>query len=267
MNPAEYARMHALEDWYWWFVARRAAAGQFIRDHAPQERPLKILDAGCGTGGMLDVYRSWPDAEATGIDLSPEALRFSRERGHDRLVGADLTRLPFRSNVFDVVSALDVIEHVPDDRAAVDEINRVLRPGGILVASVPAYQFLWGPHDEALHHQRRYQSRQFMELLNSSGLHVDKQTYLLTALFPLAAAARMATRNRKYDSSTAALPKVHSLVNNALIGVQAAELAIARRASLPFGLSLLSVARKPLPSRMPFAAVEEGVAIPAAASY
>src|SRR5688500_12406440 len=99
MNPAEYARMHALEDWYWWFVARRAAAARFILDHAPANRPLTVLDAGCGTGGMLDLYRGW-NAEVTGIDLSPEALRFSRERGHERLVGADLTRLPFRSGSF-----------------------------------------------------------------------------------------------------------------------------------------------------------------------
>lgn len=265
MNPAEYARMHALEDWYWWFVARRAAAARFILDHAPPERPLKILDAGCGTGGMLDLYRQWPDAEATGIDLSPEALRFSRERGHQRLVGADLTRLPFRSNSFDVVSALDVIEHVPDDKRAVDEIDRVLSPGGILVASVPAYQFLWGPHDEALHHQRRYHGRQFQELLNSAGLHVEKQTHLLSALFPVAAAARIATRHRKYNSSEAGLPKVPSLINNALIGVQAAELEIARRASLPFGLSLLAVARKPLPARAPIAAVEDGMPLPVGA--
>jgi len=256
--------MHALEDWYWWFVARRAAAARFLQDYAPPERPLRILDAGCGTGAMLDLYGRWPDTEVTGIDLSPEALRFSRERGHSRLVGADLTRLPFRSGTFDVVSALDVIEHVADDQAAVREINRVLRPGGILVASVPAYQFLWGPHDEALHHHRRYHAKQFQKLLHAEGLRVAKQTHLLTALFPLAAAVRLATRGRKHQSHEAGLPKVPAFINRALIGFQAAELAVARRASLPFGLSLLAVARKPAPARAPIAAVEEGVVAPAA---
>jgi SAM-dependent methyltransferase len=264
MNPAEYERMHALEDWYWWFVARRRAAAQFIRDHAPEGSPLRILDAGCGTGGMLDLYRQWPDTEAVGADFSPEALRFSRERGHKRLVGADLMRLPFRSGSFDVVSALDVIEHVPDDVVALEEIQRVLRPGGILVASVPAYQFLWGPHDEALHHYRRYHSRQFQELIHGAGLRVEKQTHLLTALFPLAAAARLAARGRKAEDG-AGLPKVPPLVNRALIGFQAAELEIARRASLPFGLSLLAVARKPAAVRAPLAAREEGVVVPVAA--
>jgi len=265
MNPSEYARMYALEDWYWWFVARREAAGQFIRDHAPPERPLNILDAGCGTGGMLDLFAKWPDAVATGADVSADALRFSHGRGHRRLVGADLMLLPFRSGTFDVATALDVIEHVPDDARAVQEISRVLRPGGILVASVPAYQFLWGPHDEALHHRRRYAGNEFRSLLEASGLRVERQTYLLSALFPLAAAVRLATRGRKPDEAAAALPRVPEFINRSLIGLQAAELAVARRVSLPFGLSVLAVARKPVPVavRKRITAAEEGV--PAAA--
>jgi len=263
MNPAEYARMHAMEDWYWWFVARRAATAQFVRDFAPPERPLRILDAGCGTGGMLDLYSGWPDAVATGADMSQEALNFSRQRGHQRLVGADLTLLPFRSGSFDVVTAMDVVEHVPDDGRALAEISRVLRPGGIFVASVPAYQFLWGPHDEALHHCRRYSSGQFQKLIHDSGLRVEKQTYLLTALFPAAAAMRLATRKRQRKDAAAGLPPVSPAVNRMLIGFQAAELAVARRASLPFGLTVLAVARKPVPVRVTHPALEEGVVAPA----
>ncbi|MCC2668215.1 MAG: type 11 methyltransferase [Armatimonadetes bacterium] len=259
MNPEEYARMHALEDWYWWFVARRDAAARMLLDHAPPERPLRILDAGCGTGGMMDLYRTWPDPEVTGDDFSPDALRFSHGRGHHRLVGGDLTLLPFRTGSFDVVSALDVIEHVEQDARAVSEIARVLRPGGILVATVPAYQFLWGPHDEALHHMRRYTAGQFNRVIHDSGLRVEKSTYLLTALFPLAAAARLLGRKRKPEDAAAALPKVPPAVNRALIGFQAAELQLARLAPLPFGLTVMAVARKPVPARLPLSSVEEGV--------
>ncbi|MFN3652105.1 MAG: class I SAM-dependent methyltransferase [Armatimonadota bacterium] len=262
MNPVEYERMHALEDWYWWFVARRKAAARFILDHAPAERPLRILDAGCGTGGMLDLFRDWPEVEAYGIDLSPDALHFSRSRGHRRLAGGDLTVLPFRTGTYDVVTALDVVEHVPDDQRAVEELARVLRPGGILVASVPAYQALWGPHDEALHHQRRYHGSQFRELVRRSGLHVEKQTYLLSGLFPLAVAARLASRSRSGES--AKLPQVPPIVNRALIRFQDAELALARRLPLPFGLSILCVARKPVPARMPLSLAEEGFPVRAA---
>jgi SAM-dependent methyltransferase len=257
MNPAEYARMYALEDWYWWFVARRAAAARFLRDHAPPERPLRVLDAGCGTGGMLDLLRTWPDTIATGADLSPESLRFTRERGHRRLAGADLALLPFPDGSFDGVTALDVLEHVPDDARALREIARVLRPGGVLVASVPAYPFLWGPHDEALHHRRRYRAGDFGRRVRENGLLVEKQTYLVTALFPLAAAARLAARGRKAKES-AGLPRVPGFVNRALIGLQAAELAVARRVSLPFGLSVLTVARKPAPARAALLPAEEG---------
>ncbi len=262
MNPGEYARMHALEDWYWWFVARRQAAVRFLLDFAPAERPLRVLDAGCGTGGLLDLFQGMAGVEAVGADLSPDALRLSHGRGHHRLVGADLTLLPFRTSSFDAVTALDVIEHVPDEERALGEISRVLRPGGVLVASVPAYQFLWGPHDDALHHQRRYTAPQFCGRIQGSGLVVEKQTYLLTALFPLAAAARLTAR-RKEDSS-AGLPMVPRPLNRALIALQAAELAVARRASLPFGLSVVVVARKPVPARVKLRSVEERIPVPAA---
>ncbi len=259
MNPAEYARMHALEDWYWWFVARRQAAAQFLRDHAPPDQPLHVLDAGCGTGGMLELYGKWPDVIATGADLSPDALAFSRSRGHTRLVNADLGLLPFRTGTFSAVTALDVIEHIADDGRAIREISRVLRPGGILVASVPAYQFLWGPHDEALHHQRRYTAVEFRTLVQAAGLRVEKQTYLLAALFPIAAGLRLATRRRKLDGG-ALLPRVPHLVNRALIGLQAVELSLARHTSLPFGLTVLTVARKPVPARVLLPSLEERLA-------
>jgi ubiquinone/menaquinone biosynthesis C-methylase UbiE len=254
--------MYPLVDWYWWVVARRTAAVQFLKDHAPEERPLRILDAGCGTGGLLDVLAQWPDAEVTGVDFAPEALSFCRQRGHHRLVGSDLTVLPFRSESFDVVTALDVLEHVPNDARALDEIFRVLRPGGILVASVPAYQFLWGPHDEALHHCRRYTAPQFAEVVHRSGLRVEKETYLLSALFPVAAVMRLATKRRSHGS--AGLPQVGPVLNRALLGIQNAELAVARKASLPFGLTVLAVARKPAPVLLPVSLPDDVVvAVPA----
>jgi len=261
MNTEEYARMHALEDWYWWFVARRNAASQALRDFAPPERPLRILDAGCGTGGMLDLYRTWPDAEAVGLDFSPDALSFSRGRGHSQLVGGDLMLLPFRTGTFDVVNALDVVEHIENDGRALEEIARVLRPGGILVATVPAYQFLWSAHDEALHHQRRYTAPQFANLIRQSGLHVERLTYLVTTLFPMAAVARCMGRRRGSGDSVAKLPKVPPMVNRALIGLHDAEFALSRLVPLPFGLTVLAVARKPVPARVPLATAEEGIPV------
>src|SRR5207245_5227882 len=95
MNPQEYDRMRQLEDWYWWFVARREAALRFTEDFRPRREPLRILDAGCGTGALLDLLQKRPGAEVYGLDYSGQALAYTRERGHRHLVQADLTRLPF----------------------------------------------------------------------------------------------------------------------------------------------------------------------------
>ena len=236
--------MRALEDWYWWFVARRAAALRFLSDYAPSGDPRQILDAGCGTGALLEALRRLPDFEAVGLDFSEAALDFCRERGYGRLVRGDLEAMPFTGAQFDAVTALDVIEHVPDDIAAAREIARVLKPGGILVASVPAYPFLWSNHDVALHHRRRYYRAGMVRLLEGAGLRIEKSTYLLTALFPLAAAQRLAARMVR-PAAEAGLPPVPQWLNRFLVALQNAELSISRRVNLPWGLTIMVVARKP----------------------
>lgn len=267
MNPAEYERMYALEDWYWWFVARRTAAAAFLRDHLPSQRPLHVLDAGCGTGALLDLLATWPDTAATGLDCSHLALLRCLQRGHSRLAAGDLTRIPFRDECFDAVTALDVLEHVEDDAAAAAELWRVLRPGGVLVASVPAYQLLWGPHDEALHHFRRYEARGISTLLGRAGFRVEYLTFLLCGLFPAAALHRLVQRGLRTlphpggsrVRNGALVPVVPRALNRALIAFHGCELAVARRWRLPWGLSLLAVGRKPAPERVCLRLPEEGV--------
>jgi SAM-dependent methyltransferase len=236
--------MRALEDWYWWFVARRRAALRFLEDYAPPGRDLTILDAGCGTGALLEAFQSCPATAAVGLDFAEEALRFCRQRGHARLVRGDLTALPFEDARFDVATALDVIEHVPDDVSAVREIARVLKPGGLLVATVPAYPFLWSAHDVALHHYRRYRLSQAMRLISGAGLVVVKGTYLLSLLFPLAAGQRLLTR-RRGGPAHAGLPPVPGWLNSFLIRLQWLELQMARKANLPWGLTVAIAARRP----------------------
>src|SRR5438067_3051164 len=221
--------MRALEDWYWWFVARRTAALRFLADYAPRVEPCRILDAGCGTGALLEALRAEPGRETVGLDFAEAALQFCRERGYDRLVRGDLTALPFAGAQFHAVTALDVIEHVEDDKAAVGEIARVLRPGGILVATVPAYRFLWSGHDVALHHYRRYSRSEVVALLIGAGLEIEKSTYMLTGLFPIAALQRLLARLRRGREAAAGLPPVPRWLNALLIHLQRAELALARR--------------------------------------
>jgi SAM-dependent methyltransferase len=245
MNSEEYARMHAFEDWYWWFVARRQVALTFARDYQPGRRPLRVLDAGCGTGALLERMSQEPDEDVYGVDFSREALAFSHEPGQSRLVQGDLTALPFASDSFDLVTALDVVEHVERDVDALREICRVLRPGGVLLMSVPAYPFLWSSHDTALHHKRRYSTGTMAPRLKQAGLALVKSTYLLAFLFPAIALFRAADRLRRRERRPQAhLISIPPVVNRLLIGLQEAELAVARRMSLPFGVSLFCVARK-----------------------
>lgn len=244
MNPDEYARMHQFEDWYWWFVARRQAALRFARDFRPAGQSLRVLDAGCGTGGLMARLAQEPGAEVYGLDLSRDALAFTRGRGQPRLVQGDVTALPFADDSFDLVTALDVVEHVEQDEQALAEIRRVLRPGGVLLMSVPAYPFLWSSHDAALHHRRRYTASGLLRRLRAAELTAAKLTYLLTFLFPLIALVRLADRFRRRRPPRTHLVPLPALINRLLIALQEVELSLARRLSLPFGVSLFCVAQK-----------------------
>src|SRR5437588_5414835 len=145
MNADEYERMFRLEDSYWWFVGRHDLVLTTLRNRfgARPERKLTILDIGCGTGAMSRKLQDGEWGDVVSADFSPLALSFSKRRGLCRLCASDAMRLPFRDNSFDLIVALDILEHVSDDAAALKEFHRVLKPGGTIVATVPAYQSLW----------------------------------------------------------------------------------------------------------------------------
>src|SRR5919108_5991801 len=161
MLVEEYRRMYEAEETHFWFRGTRAIVLDQVRHLFNQ--PLHVVDVGCGTGGTLSLLpSSW---KATGVDVADDALKFAKTRKHFRLVQASAMALPFDGNRFDLAFALDVVEHCSDDAAAARELHRVLKPGGLLVATVPAFQALFGPHDVALAHYRRYRRPQLCGLL------------------------------------------------------------------------------------------------------
>jgi len=250
MNIDEYAKMYRLEDEHWWFVARRnlivRALARFSSTKTTPQA-ARVLDVGCGTGGMLD--RLQPFGEVLGLDLEATALAFCRQRGYTRLVQASATAMPFAADTFDVAVALDVLEHIPDHAAAAREIARVLKPGGALFVTVPAYRSLWSGHDVALMHQRRYVAREVVALLEQAGLYVEHLTYTVSILFPLAYLVRMVQRRLRPGAPPRAdVRSTPPLLNRALLGLQDAESRIALVSQIPYGLSILAVARKPLES-------------------
>lgn len=192
MKPVEYRRMFEAEERQWWYAGQRAVALALLEPWA-RERRLLLLDAGCGTGfNLVALARFGP---TLGIDLSEEAISFCRERGV-RAVRGSVLRLPFRAEAFEAVTSFDVIYHdwVGDDRAAVAEMARVLRPGGALLVRVPALELLRGAHDAEVLTRRRYTLGELRALVAGCGLRVQRSTYCNSLLFPLLLARRTLDR-------------------------------------------------------------------------
>lgn len=248
MNHEEYERMYRFEDTYWWFVARRRLIVSLLEAVYPQDGRQRLLDIGCGTGAMLDMLS--PFGSVVGADFAPQALEFCRTRGDYPLARADVRCLPFAEASFDAVTAMDVIEHIDDDKAATTEIFRVLRPGGRLFVTVPAYRFLWSEHDEALHHYRRYTAPHLKDLFQRVGFQVTRLSYTISSLFPPIAAYRFISnllpKRRTGGEKKADLVHVSHQVNAALLALCDWETRLVRHASLPFGVTVVCVAEKPL---------------------
>lgn len=241
MNSEEYERMYRLEDTYWWFVGRHNLVQTFLREKYGHRSDLRILDIGCGTGAMSKKLTE--HGSVVSADFSPLALDFSRRRGITELCAADAMRLPFRDRSFDVIVALDILEHLSDDQAALSEFQRVLKPGGRVIATVPAYKSLWSGHDVALMHFRRYVSREVRERFTLARLKIEKLSYAMTLLYPIAWAFRRVGKLRKSEPK-ASLVHVPGFANRMLVGLLAGENAVIRRFSLPFGLSVFCMAER-----------------------
>lgn len=257
MNVEEYHKMRALESTYWWFRARRHIILTILREVMGKEigagsSPRCILDIGCGTGMLMEDLAHF--GRVCGLDFSPVALNYCKQRGLSRLARADVQAMPIRSQSVDLVTALDLVEHVPDDRRLMAELYRILAPGALALLTVPAHPSLWSDHDVALHHHRRYTKRAFRELLNEAGFQVLRYSYMMMTIYPAAAAFRYAKRvlpsARRPHTDEFPLP---SWLNESLRLLVSAEASLLRRWNLPCGLSLVAVVRKPV------AATNEGV--------
>lgn len=262
MNPEEYRRMHELESHYWWFVGRREIVRNLLqetlKDRAERDA-LSLLDIGCGTGANLPMLAQaiGIKGRVTALDYSALALEFAQAQLGDspsiHLLRSDATHLPFAEEQFDIVTMLDVLEHVEEDGTAVREIYRILKPGGSFILTVPAYQNLWSAHDEALHHFRRYEYAGLRSLLHGAGFQVWRQSFAMSLMPPIAWFWRRfvlplkptrRARDAKRHSEGAVLPQIPDFANSLLIRYLALEGKIIRQRPLKFGTSLVAIARK-----------------------
>lgn len=244
MEAAEYRQRYEIEESYWYFVSQHRLLCSVVSSFSVSGG--KILDAGCGTGRLLTLMESY--GRGYGLDLSGEALAFCRERGLQRLTRTDLScGVPFQDGTFDVITAVDVLEHLGREAEALKDFFRTLKSGGRVLIAVPAYMFLWSDHDVAAHHKRRYSRRQLIRVLSEAGFFVERITYSMTLLFPLAVAFRMLRKLWKGQGPprTDLFLSLPSVVNWTLIGISCFEAVLLRRMNFPFGVSLLCVARRP----------------------
>lgn len=247
MQPREYDIMYTLETTYWWHTGMMAIMEQIL---APTFTPgSKLLDVGCGTGAKLMLLKKYCDT--WGIDIHQRAVELSQRRGLGNIQQGDATRLPFADAEFSHVICCEVLQNLPDDAAGVAEAFRVLRPGGHYYISEQAYPILRSQHDISQEAVRRYTRARLREMLGASGFHVTRMTSANTILFPLLAAWRLASKlahppeRVKPEESRSDLKPLPAPVNMFLRSILEAERLMLKKANLPFGLTVITLARKP----------------------
>jgi SAM-dependent methyltransferase len=207
------------------------------------KKPKTLLDIGCGTGVLLKAFSTISDVY--GLDLSSVAVNYCRKRGLNRTVIADAKYPCFRKNAFDLITMIEVLEHVEDDERALISLRQILKPRGLLILTVPAFQFLWSDRDVKLHHKRRYTKRNLSDKIKLAGLNLVFCNYidifLFLPLWCIASANRIFANSVKFQTYEVSFP---GLINNLMLNICRMERKIYTRFNFPIGVSLACVAQR-----------------------
>ena len=244
MDSGTFASEAAHEASHWWFVGRRRLfAREILGSGLPNN--CAVLDVGTSTGTNLRMLRDIGYRNVVGLDYSAEAIAFCESKGFGPVEQGDIRAMPFAPESFDLVLATDIIEHIDDDAKALSEIARVLKPGGLVLITVPAFPSLWGLQDRVAQHKRRYRRPQLLARISGAGLNVESSYHFNYVLFlPIFLARRLidlfglkASSEAEYNS-----PALNWIFKH----VFAFDVLSARRLKPPFGVSILALVRKPL---------------------
>jgi SAM-dependent methyltransferase len=244
MNREEYEVMYRVEGQHWWYLGMERITCSLLDRVVGGQPSLRILDAGCGTGAVMSYLARY--GTVAGFDFSTEALRFCHQRNLTRLAQASVVDIPFADNTFDLIVSFDVIceQGVPDDRQALRELARVLKPGGRLLLRLPAYKWLRGKHDVAVHLSHRYTAREIKSKFDHSGFTTEHLSYANTFLFPIAALKRFTEPLLARHQQGSDLTLNPGPFNDLLRSILSAEAPLVRSIGLPFGLTVVALGRK-----------------------
>ena len=239
------------EDKHWWFASRTRALFSMMDGLVPGH-DNRILDVGCGAGNMFHHLSRY--GAVVGIENNPKPIKIAQERGYDVRLGR-AEDMPFAEGSFDLIAALDVVEHCEDDVTVLKECYRVCVPGGLLVITTPAFQWLWSRNDEVNHHFRRYAGSELSDKLDGAGFRVRRLAYNNFFVFPMAAAL-IRLRQKSGDAPELAAPDTDEEayqvemeptsppVNAALTAVGWVEAALLRWVNLPVGTGIICIAER-----------------------
>jgi len=245
MNSREIEKMAQMEDEYWWHVGKKYLVGPLIEKHFGGRYDLDILEVGCGTGALTSYLQKY--GKVTAFDKSEDAVNYCTKKGIANVFVADISKFASEDyfEKYDLVLALDVLEHVQDDVGAMEKVLKMLKPGGVFFINVPAHKFLWSEHDEALEHKRRYHRLELTRKLIDAGFEIISNSYFVTFVSPLIlfyrAWGNIFGKSAYPKTSYVILPKP---LNNFLVWLLKLETKILLRYRFPFGVTLNVIAKK-----------------------
>ena len=243
MQSHHYPILYQVEERHWWYVGRRRIIRSLVEKICStlNNSNPRILDVGCGTGANLKMLAEHGRAE--GVDISQQAVDFCHERGLESVKLGAAEDLPYEDDSFDLVTALDVVEHLDDDVAGLREMRRVLRADGRLLLFVPAFMFLWGVQDDISHHRRRYTIDQLKRVMGEAGFEVERASYVNLSFFTPILIGRLlmrAFRIRPESENNITIGSLNGILGK-LLGAESLAL---KHLNFPFGVSIICVARR-----------------------
>ncbi len=231
----------SIEDEHWWNKGRRKILCSFIKTIQNQNN-IKILDIGCGPGGTSIAFKIFGDV--MGTDFSVTALKIALKRGL-HVIQCTLTKIPIKDESFDLITTLDVIEHIEEEQQVLNEIKRMLKSDGYVLITVPAFQFLWSEHDVAVSHVRRYDIPLLQKSLHRAGFTIVRISYFVSFVFPFVVVYRLLTRSGiKKTNPKPNMQKFPKIFNDILEKVMQVEDMILKKHNFPFGVSIICLAKK-----------------------